>query len=390
VADKANIFYAVASRLGSGGVGGIARQAVSALADAGRLHLAAAYGKAPDGIATERFHSIKRPFRNPLAEKKRRRMKERLAFDSATCEIIDGDAVELFHGWNANCLETICAAKKNGITTIVERASTHMKTQMRILREAYGSVGVDPGVIELEEVIERCVGEYEAADYVLVPSRSVYDTFIDEGFDADKLILLPFGVDLEKFSPAVEKPEMPTFLFCGRIGIRKGVHHLLEAWKKAAIGRARLVLVGNVDPEFRFAFATVADDPGVEVLSYSGDMPTLYRSATAFVLPTLEEGSALVTYEAMASGLPLITTGRAGSVARDGVEGVMVSPGDVDGFAKALTDAAANPGRMEEMGAAARKRALEFSWERYRERLMAVYDSVMDGTRPVPFPDGVD
>ncbi|TET38241.1 MAG: glycosyltransferase [Planctomycetota bacterium] len=390
MADKANIFYAVASRLGSGGVGGIARQAVSTLADAGRLHMAAAYGSAPDGVAAERFHSIKRPFRNPLAEKKRRRLKERLAFDSATREIIDGDGMELFHGWNANCLDTIRAAKEHGITTIVERASTHMKTQMRILREAYDSVGVDPGVIELDEVIERCVEEYGAADYVLVPSRFVYGTFVDEGFDAGRLILLPFGVDLEKFSPARKKPETPTFLFCGRIGIRKGVHHLLEAWKKAAIRGARLVLVGNVDPEFRFAFATVADDPCVEVLSYSGDMPALYRSATAFVLPTLEEGSALVAYEAMASGLPLITTERAGSVARDGAEAVMVSPGDVDGLAKALTDAAANPGRMEEMGAAARKRALEFSWERYRQRLITVYDSVLDGAGPVPLPDGVD
>jgi glycosyltransferase involved in cell wall biosynthesis len=387
--SKADIFYAAATRLGSGGVGGIAENAVRALAGAERLHSVAAYGKPPEDIPAERFSAVKKPLRNPLVGKKRRRLKERFAFDAATINMLS-DEVALFHGWNANCLDTLHAARDRGIKTVVERASTHMIFQMRILRGAYETVKIDPGRIELDEVIARCVEEYDVADCVLVPSMSVYDSFVDEGFDTDKLILLPFGVDIKRFSPAPEPPEKPVFLFCGRIGIRKGVHHLLEAWKQASIKDARLVLVGNVDQEFEDMLPGLMDRETTEVVSYSDDMQALYRKATAFVLPTLEEGSALVTYEAMASGLPLITTVRAGSVARDGIEAVVISPGDVDCLANALSDAASDPERMREMGKAARGRVENFTWAKYRERLLEVYKRILSGERPVKLDVGLD
>jgi starch synthase len=89
------------------------------------------------------------------------------------------------------------------------------------------------------------------------------------------------------------------------------------------------------------------------------------------VLPSLHEGSALVTYEALASGLPVIATPQTGSVVRDGVEGFLVPAGQIEPLAERLLQLFRDSGLRLEMGARARRRAEEFSWAVYGERLGA-------------------
>ena len=96
------------------------------------------------------------------------------------------------------------------------------------------------------------------------------------------------------------------------------------------------------------------------------------------VFPSQWEGSAKVTYEAAACGLPQITTRQAGDVVRDQVEGIIVRPGNVDSIAAALEYFYRHPEMVEQMGGAARRRVVEnFTWDHFRTRLLGAYEVAM-------------
>jgi glycosyltransferase involved in cell wall biosynthesis len=93
-------------------------------------------------------------------------------------------------------------------------------------------------------------------------------------------------------------------------------------------------------------------------------------AADVFVFPSLFEGSAVVTYEALACGLPCVVTPAAGSVVRDGVEGFLVEPRDVNGLAQRMEQLGNMPELRAWMSAAARCRARDFDWPRYHGALV--------------------
>jgi glycosyltransferase involved in cell wall biosynthesis len=110
-------------------------------------------------------------------------------------------------------------------------------------------------------------------------------------------------------------------------------------------------------------------------------MPARLAAADVFVFPSLFEGSAVVTYEALASGLPSVVTPQAGSVVRDGIEGLLVAAGEIDGLAERLERLGKDRSLRREMGAAARARAIDFDWHRYHTSLIEAADEWVHGTR---------
>ena len=106
------------------------------------------------------------------------------------------------------------------------------------------------------------------------------------------------------------------------------------------------------------------------------DVPNAYSAADVYVFPSLVEGSSLSVYEAMASGLPIITTVNAGTLVRDGIEGFIVPPRNSDAIADAV-ERLANPALRAEMGRAARRRAESIGdWHHYGQRLVAALSAV--------------
>ena len=106
-------------------------------------------------------------------------------------------------------------------------------------------------------------------------------------------------------------------------------------------------------------------------------MPARMAAADVFVFPSLFEGSAVVTYEALACGLPGVVTPAAGSVIRDGIDGFVVMPRDVSALAQRMEQLGQSHRLRARMSAAARSRALEFDWPRY-------HGSVVDAVKEVP------
>ena len=162
---------------------------------------------------------------------------------------------------------------------------------------------------------ERFLEEYELADLLVVLSERAADTFRVQGFPEEKLYYLPRGVDVERFTPG-EKPPVFRAIFSGALIERKGIHFLLEAWHRLNLKNAELWLVGSVHEEAKPHLEKFWRD-NIRVVGFARDVENYLRQGTMHVFPSQLEGSAKVTYEAAACGLPQITTREAGDVVVD-------------------------------------------------------------------------
>ncbi len=283
------------------------------------------------------------------------------------------DSCDIVHGWSDQCLYTLRRAKRVGATAFLERQNSHELSHLELVTEEQNRFGYqrrDPfGRLGLR----RGLAEYDAADFITVPSQFVYDSMVTHGVPDAKLILNPYGVDVDFFRPRPQTDKVFRSLFVGRVGLRKGVPYLLEAWKGLQLPGAELVLAGRVGPDGRAVVERYQGTSGVKLLGHWTDMPGLYNSATIFVFPSIEEGSALVTYEALASGLPVITTHNSGSIVRDGQEGFLVPIRDAQALRERIIYLYENPKVGAQMGEAARARAEQYTWDKSRSRLLEAY-----------------
>ena len=210
--------------------------------------------------------------------------------------------------------------------------------------------------------------ELELADLLLVPSDFVFNT-VREFYPGGQISIARYGVDVTSWpARSASVPEnVMTFLFAGQCSLRKGIPLLLEAWKAADIKHARLLLVGP----WQLAEAKKYQlPPGCH---WSGpvssrELRNFYHDADVFVFPTNFEGRALVVGEALASGLPVLTTDASG--AEDMVDetcGRIFSPEDLDALVGHLRWFNSNRDQLPELSRAARHSANAFTWSKYRQ-----------------------
>jgi len=285
---------------------------------------------------------------------------------------------DIFHGWNHHCLFSLRRAKELGAVTVVERASSHILTQNELLQEEYKRWGVSEKPIR-PWVIKKCLAEFEEADYITVPSQFAYDSMVQRGVAEKKLLLIPFGVTLEEFG-SYNKESIFVALFVGEVGLRKGIPYLLQAWSELNLKDAELWLVGAVAADIKKVVEKYRDCEDIKFLGFRRDVPELMAKADIFVFPSIEEGSALVTYETMAAGLPVITTPNAGSLVRDSLDGYLIPIRDPDALAERIEFFYKYPEQAKVMGESGRERVSAFTWERYGEELVKAYIKMLKST----------
>jgi len=223
---------------------------------------------------------------------------------------------------------------------------------------------------------KRFINEYDLADLLLVLSEKAAKTFRVRGFPEEKLFYLPRGVDVERFKPG-KRPEKFRAIFAGALIKRKGIQHVLEAWYRLNLPDSELWLVGFVHEEAKPYLKQFWRD-NIRIVGFVRDPENYLNQSSIHVFPSQWEGSAKVTYEAAACALPQITTQEAGDVVRDGIEGMIVQPGNVDAIAAALEHLHDHPEIIEQMGTASRRRVVEnFTWDHFRTRLLDAYATAM-------------
>lgn len=218
--------------------------------------------------------------------------------------------------------------------------------------------------------------EHEGATLIVVSSSFTRQTLIENGVAPARIRVIPHGVDSDRFSPGPVSGQRPfRFIFAGLVDARKGVPLLLEAWRQLKHLNAELWLVG---PASRQIKALLPNLPG---LRYLGAVPhvglaAILRQCDVFVFPSYFEGFGLVILEAMACGLPVITTtATAGPELFLGGEGGWVIPrGDAQQLAETMGRCLEDPEKVTEAGRRAREIAEQFNWLAYGKRWLPVLE----------------
>lgn len=380
LSNHTRVIYSVATRLNGGGIGTTSFNAVKGIYDAqilgrvyctsnGQSHIPPSFISSTNVSIFERLPFLPSSFQWLLKD---------AAHDLIVASMlrsIEANSFDIFHVWNGHGLYSMIKAKKLGAKIVVERASSHPLTYERILNEELKIRGANPQKL-LAINKKRLLAELMETDYITVPSDFSYQSMVENGVAAEKLVKLSFGVDTEYFRPSNKAHEGFNVLFVGQVGFRKGVLYLLEAWKKLGLKDAKLRLLGQEDSEIKPFLTPFRNDPSIEFLGY-GNSLELYQNSDVFILPSLEEGSALVTYEALACGLPLIVTRETGSVVEDGQEGFIVPSGDVDVLAEKIRFLYDNQTGAKEMGHRSRAKAKLYSWTNYGTKLVESYKKIL-------------
>lgn len=373
------VVYTFGENLGGSGVGRIANHAVRGLYSEGLLSQAISMDSSDPNIPTKTVTEV--PFGSILNRCPNYLLKD-TSFDYLASRHLP-DSFDALHGWNNMCLRCLRQAKQHGAVTVVERASTHPNVQRRLVEEEYERHGVDKSFAS-ERTIRRMNKELRETDIIFVPSQFVYDSFLNEGFDDADLRLIPFGVDTETFHPPRDESvrtgrqdEHFRAVFVGQVSFRKGIQYLLPAWQRADI-EGELLIAGQVSDIAEDFVKEYRDDHTIRFEGWVEDIPNLYREADAFVFPSIEEGSALVSYEAMASGLPSIVTPNVGSLVENKKHGRIIESGSIDAITDALEQFASNPDLRNRYGTSARRKAESYTWEKYEESIGDKYNNILN------------
>ena len=283
-------------------------------------------------------------------------------------------------GHDGSALLASRAARQVGAHAVLNQVVAHVDAALELFAE---EAALSPEFAETiaglpPSIVARHRQELAEANRILVPSEYVRDSLAARGTPIERIAVLPYGVDIARFRPPSEpwrKTGRPfRLLFVGALSQRKGVKYLLEAARRLACDEVELVVVGRMIgsqaafASYRDAFRHISHVPYHEVHA-------LYQDADVFVYPSLHEGSAFVTYEALASGLPVVTTPNAGSVVREGEEGFVVPIRDVDALVERIERLRRDGDLRRAMSVKARARAEQFSWAHYHARLCGLIDA---------------
>lgn len=252
-------------------------------------------------------------------------------FDFWTANSIRNIEADFFIGWSGMSLRSVRRAQSKGMITVVERGSVHIELQNFILREAYAKLGrrfeIQPKVRAVENI------EYTETNYLAIPSMYCFQSFIDRGFSESKLWIHPLGASPD-FIPVLNSgSSRARFLFLGQLSFQKGVHLLLEAFAQLESHHCEfeLVLCGALDSDFRALLYRYLDE--YPSLQYRGfvqhqKLPHLIRQFDMSVVPSIQDGFAMVVPQCMKVGLPVLVSRQAGAseLVKEGVNGWIINP----------------------------------------------------------------
>ena len=276
------------------------------------------------------------------------------------------------------CAPFLLEAGRRGLK-IVSEVYTPLSTERLLAAERRAFPAWEPDAPDFATLRHAAAREdvlLTRSDHFICPSPAVQDDLVaNHRVPRERTSLVPYGVHPDWLA-ITPRPVSGRILLVGTANLGKGIHYF-------AMAAARLRGAGH-RYEFRVAGSvtrSVAHQPLCGALEFLGRVPRAriheeFAAADVFVLPSLAEGSAAVTYEALAAGVPVVTTPAAGSVVRDGIEGRLVPERDPVALADAIAEIVEDRDRRARMSVAARQRARDYTWERYGERLVQALRSV--------------
>ncbi len=275
--------------------------------------------------------------------------------------VSEGDVAYL---WPSTPLQIYEALAARGVPIVAESVNTRMAVAKPLLDAAYEELGLPPGHGITDARVREQNARQSLCTAIFAPSpateHSMRGTVLEH-----RMIPASYGTWVPKSPPArprKETGEPVTFLFLGRLCVRKGAHLLLDAWRRAP-ANARLRIVGEIEPALRTIFADVLDAPTVHCVGFTLDIGAELARADVALLPSLEEGDPIATYEAAAHGLPVIASpAGAGRIGADTGAITVVDPSDTDALRQLFEDFTLSEELRRHWGERARAASLGYDW----------------------------
>lgn len=292
-------------------------------------------------------------------------------FDFYAAKRIPRDT-QIYIGWSSKAERGLKMAKELGAITILERGSSHIEYQTEILmeeHELYNKRG--HRCVTHQKVIDKELREYNAADFISVPSTFVSRTFIQRGFPESKIIRNPYGVNLKAFQPGIKLDKVFRVIYVGQMSLRKGTHYLLQAFHELHLANSELMLIGSMTEEIEPYFIHYSKSFTYLGVKPQADLTKYYNQSSVFVICSIEEGMAMVQIQAMACGLPVICTTNSGGddIIQNGREGFVVPIRDVVALKERIIWMYEHQDESRDMGELAREKVSNsFSWNDYGKR----------------------
>jgi len=258
-----------------------------------------------------------------------RKLEEGL-FDYKSSMYLDNDSEIVFFHPSTTFPKSAKQAKKLGSVSVGIATNAHPITngifeleEEKVLNKKIRSSSAQNRREELSKNID-------SLDYIVAFSDFVKRSYENNKFPAEKIFVANSDIDIDYFNPEVKKEhDVFRVLFIAHIGALKGLHYLIEAWRNLDLKNSELTILGgfhsNTSSDIKKKYRQeISLFDNVEWVGFSDDVKYYYNRSSLFVLPSLTEGNPKVVMEAMASGLPVITTENARSIIEYGKSGFVV------------------------------------------------------------------
>ena len=304
-------------------------------------------------------------------------------FENLSTKMIEFNKIDILVAWSGSAeksFKKINLLKKN-IIKILERGSTHISFQNKILEEEFKKLKIDKIPID-KRIIEKEIREYNLSDYIFVPSSFAKKTFIENGIDEKKIIKVPYGTNLDEFYPEENISKQFIIISTGHISVRKGSLYLLEAFNELNLDDSKLLMVGNIEKELFPFLKPFFLNPNIIFQKHVNQkkLRSFYNNSNLFVTSSLEEGLAVVQIQAMACGLPLICTPNSGGeeLIEEGKNGFVCPIRDKDYLKNKIIYFYNNREELKLFGKNSNYKAKNyFSWDKYSQNIYEEYKKLI-------------
>ncbi len=274
--------------------------------------------------------------------------------------------------WPGTSLNLYRKIKAKGNIIVTESINCHQQSSKQILDDEEKKLGLVNTHLITEQAITEESDKLALSDFIFSPSSLVTESLLDAGVAQPKILQSSYGLhsyqQLDKSNEATKPAKPVTAIFVGRVGMRKGIHLLLDYWTTANI-KGTLKIIGNIEDSIQDLLIPYQNIENIQFVSFVDNIKKVYMDADIFVLPSLEEGSPLVTYLALGAGLPCIVSPMAGAgVITDGKEGFIIEPHDKEGWVTSLQKLFSSVALRKSQAEASMQTSDNFLWENVGRR----------------------
>lgn len=296
--------------------------------------------------------------------------------------------VDVVHVWPCAALETVKTAKRLGIPTVLERPNAHTRFCYEVVAAEHNRIGIQTPHGDYrpsEAVLAREEAEFEACDFLLCASQFAAESFLDRGFPAAKILRHRYGFDDSQYFPDSvlrETDKKFTALFVGVDAVRKGLHLAIEAWLASPASKdGTFFIAGELTQEYKARFSSELAHPSIVQLGHRRDVPQLMQAADILLMPSIEEGFALVCAEAIGAGCVPLASNACTEMCRHMENAMVHRVGDVATLQQQITEVHDQPELRARLRAGALESRTDWTWRRAGEVLLGAYEQAVGDYR---------